>query len=260
MTRGSTRLAGLLAAPLLIASIFSAGAQTLPTITRARFEQRPNGLILKIIGTNFGNSPVALPCNYCNIPELIWAQFPQNIEPVTITRWTNTEIILHGINATAGATFLFSVKNDSLNATVVGAANVPGGAAPPVIRKLEFARTGQDMKIVVLGRGFGEKPRDIPGDTDIPYFVFATWVNGGSGGNYPWYAGYGEYKKVDKGDGVTLKYVSWTDSRIEIHGFGARYGQQGWTVASGDAVAVAFYSNPGGGILGPSAGKASRIP
>ncbi len=59
---------------------------------------------------------------------------------------------------------------------------------------------------------------------------------------------------------VTLKYRSWTDTRIEIAGFGGDYGDYGWVAGSGDAVVAALFNNPGGGTLGPTAAKAGRIP
>jgi len=261
MTRGSPLLAGLATLLLLIEAAHPAYATMAPAITKVRFLQKQDSVTAKIFGVHFGKSPVKLPCNNCKITEMQLLYFGQGNEDFgtfNIGTWTDTYIELKRLAAAPGTTAIFAIKNDSLGPagkTVTITANLPGGPAAPVIRRIAFFRDHQRLKLRVDGKGFGEAPAGVPGDTDLVYFQFWIWVTGGDVHNYPWAAGH-------NGDDVTLKYESWTDSRIVISGFGADYrgGSEDWVARPGDAVAVTLFNNPGGGAYGPSAGKASRIP
>jgi hypothetical protein len=249
-----------LAATVLLPGFFAIAtpgrAQTLPSIKKVNVIARGDKFLARIIGTNFGTSPVALPCVKCAIPEMDVFPFDLAEEKVTIRSWTDREIVLSGIKGAAGTSYFFAVKNDSLDATAAGWADLPGGPQPPVIRRVALQKTGSKLHIVVTGSGFGNAPPGVPGNTDIPYFGFITWMAGQqpNSGHYPWFAGY-------PGNAVTLNYKSWSDSKIEVDGFGSFYGNNNFFVNTGDAAAVVVYSVlPNGGGVGPGAGKATVIP
>jgi hypothetical protein len=257
MPSKSRLLKSLLALPALVTIALPAYAQSFPTITKIRFHQEMAGVTAEIFGTEFGTSPVKLPCRKCNISELEFGFIGQPMEPVTITKWTDSYIRLTGLSADAGQTAVLAVKNDSLGTSVAGTQAVPGGPSRPRIRRISLSHFHGHLRIVINGRGFGSAPKGVPGNTDIPNFQFVTWVKGGTeGDNYPWSAG----GSGGGGNDVTLNYVSWTDTRIEIKGFGGAYGENGWTVAKGDPVVAVVYNNPGGGGVGPGSAVASRAP
>ena len=245
----------MLAGLALPALLHPAAAQTVPTITKIRTEAHGGHFTVRIYGTNFGVSPVHLPCMHCTIPEMEFFPFTDPAGPVNIKAWTDTEIELGGISFAAGTTCLVAVKNDALGTDVSGALNLPGGATPPVIRRVILRRFGPHRKITVIGRGFGPTPPGIPGSTDIPYFGFLTWVTGKSpqSDDYPWSAG-------GPRNAVSLNYESWSDSRIVISGFGGGYGDDGWISKIGYAAAVVVYNVlPNNGGVGPGNAKAFRI-
>jgi hypothetical protein len=247
--------------PLLFGAVHSGYAETVPTISKVRVVQKQDGVTVKIFGAHFGTSPVKLPCRKCNITEMKLYYFvgnPQGPEAVDIKQWDDSYIELAGLSSTAGNTAVIAIKNDALgNAgkSVDATINLPGGAQAPRIRRVSFRRDHKRLKVIVEGRGFGVAPSGIPGDIDTTYFQLWIWVTGGGPSNYPWSAGH-------PGDSVTLKYESWKDSRIVISGFGSNYhdGAEGFVARPGDAVAVMVSNNPGGGGVGPSIGKASRLP
>jgi hypothetical protein len=250
------------AALLLLAGAFqpTSAAPALPSITKVRFVNQQTGLTAKIFGSHFGKSPVKLPCNSCTITEFQLFYFVgenESAQAVNIKRWNDSYIELTGLTGSAGNTAIFAIKNDSLGKggkTVAGTANLPGGTKGPKIRRLTLLGDHRHLKVVVDGRGFGAAPPGIPGNTVTDYFQLWIWVTNGDVHNYPWSAGHG-------GNDVTLKYASWTDSRIVVTGFGSDYrgGSEDWVARPGDAVAVTLFNNPGGGAFGPSTGKASRI-
>jgi hypothetical protein len=262
MTKRAYLLACLAATTLFAGAPRDASAAgVVPVVTQVRFVQRDGGLAARIYGTHFGKSPVKLPCNGCTITELQLFYFvgdDESAQSVNIKSWTDSYIELTGLTGTPGTTTIFAIKNDSLGKggrTVAATANVPGGTKGPKIRRITLLHDHKNLKVIVDGRGFGAAPAGIPGDIDTDYFQLWIWVTNGDVHNYPWSAGHG-------GNTVTLKYVSWTDSRIVAAGFGPEYrgGSEDWVARPGDAVAVTLYNNPGGGAFGPSTGMASRIP
>jgi hypothetical protein len=250
-------LAAAVCLPGFLALATPSQAQTAPTIKKVKIVTRGNGTFkAKIIGANFGASPVTLPCVDCAIPEL--DVFPYNVGQikVTIRSWTDQEILVSDIKGAAGTTYFFAVKNDSLGTTAAASANLPGGPAPPVIKHVSFKGSGANLKIFVTGSGFGSTPPGVPGDNDIPYFGLLIYMPGyaPNSDHYPWYAGH-------PGNAVTLKYKSWSDTRIEVDGFGSYYGQNNFFVNSGDAAGVIVFNVlPNGGGIGASVGTGAVIP
>jgi hypothetical protein len=250
-----SHVASLLSALALPALVHPAMAQTVPTITKIRTRAHGDEFVVRITGTNFGVSPVKLPCMHCTKPEMEFFPFGDPAGPVNIKIWTDTEIELSGIQFAPGTTCLLAVRNDALGTDVSGALNLPGGAQPPNIRHVILRRFHGHTKITVNGRGFGSAPPGVPGTTDIPYFGFLTWVTGQSpqSDDYPWSAG-------GPGNAVELNYESWSDNRIVVSGFSNTYGDDGWVVKKGYAAAVVVYNVlPNKGGVGPGNAKALRI-
>lgn len=117
----------------------------------------------------------------------------------------------------------------------------PTEASPtiPQIELLTLIGTGKDMQIIVTGKGFGAAPNPMPFTGNTAYFCFfnaeSKWSAGYNGGPTP-------------ETSVTLNYISWTDTRIQINGFAGDYGpESGYVNNIGDTVGVTFlnYGHPG---------------
>jgi hypothetical protein len=51
------------------------------------------------------------------------------------------------------------------------------------------------------------------------------------------------------GSTITMKYTSWSNTKITLTGFAGTYGQDSLVVNHGDPVAIAVWSNIGNGLL-----------
>jgi hypothetical protein len=115
------------------------------------------------------------------------------------------------------------------------------------MKSVVFTGSGKTLKMTINGVGFGKAPPNAPGDLDLPFFSFvdlpfdtkAQWVAG--------------YTSCGTNAAVTLRYASWTPTRIVISGFGPMYGTgkpqyHNWTVSSGDIVSIAVANSGTNGL------------
>jgi hypothetical protein len=87
-----------------------------------------------------------------------------------------------------------------------------------------------DQTIMIKGRDFGSYVSFT--NMDTPYLAIrdlsANWAAG---------------RIIDRNrDDVTLSVASWTDSEIIVTGLAGAYGQNGWTLSSGDEIDVAVWN------------------
>jgi hypothetical protein len=99
-----------------------------------------------------------------------------------------------------------------------------GPQGGPEIRTVDW-RVGQsNHKIVISGSGFGDL---APFEGDSPYIMVTDVTRN-------WNAGH-------DGDWVTINVAEWTDSRINVNGFGSAYGR-GWSCETGDTVRLQVWN------------------
>ena len=133
---------------------------------------------------------------------------------------------------------------------------VPGFAPPitaPSIAGLHLCGSGKGMQINITGSGFGPPPPDVP-VFNIPngttassvYFSFGDKPASNScGSSFSWEAGHA----FDPQDtGVRVEFQSWSDTAIQIGGFGGSYGTGGKLANPGDPVMVVV-NNKDTGLL-----------
>ncbi len=240
------------AALLLLSS--AAWANPAAKITKVTISPDGGSFGVAIKGKDFGAPPVTLPCNACTAPELKFfdnATF-RNIETPNILTWTKTSITLSGVTGSAGDSISLIITNDSSGSIATSGGNFPG--KHPKIKSATLSGSGQTLHMVITGSGFGRAPQGVPGNTVIPYFQFLDWraVNSFSAG----YTGQGYT------DTVTLNYASWSDTQIVIDGFGGQYGQDGYSIASGDPFIITLFAPPGiiPGQTGPQTSTGGRVP
>jgi len=131
---------------------------------------------------------------------------------------------------------------------------VTGFAAPdqaPAINDVQLCGAGQSMRITLTGRGFGRTPPDLPSFYFSPgvsnsslYFKLVDDVPASAGTpTSQWQAGHAP-DPLDKG--VTVKFLSWNDTTIQIVGFGGTYGTNGAIANPGDSLAFMVWNTDNG--------------
>jgi len=229
-------------------------AKPVAQITKVTVTKSGTSYDVTIAGRNFGSAPFALPCRACTAPELKFlnnANFRTSEAPDVLS-WTDTAIKLSSVSGGAGDSISVVVTNNRLDSVAAAGGNFPG--THPHISRITFSGSGAALKIVVIGTGFGSAPEGVPGSVDIPYFQFLNWrpVNGYSAG----YTGQGYT------DTLTLNYKFWSDTQIVVDGFGAAYGEDGWTAKPGDPFVITVFETPGitPGQTGPQTSKGGALP
>jgi len=235
-------LCGLTMAALLASTslAFAAG----PKITSVTFAGSNASLTMTISGTGFGTLS-GVPCTACSTPFLKIGGHIGCSVTYNIVSWNNSFIIITGLQGNPGGNAVISVTNPQNKSENVAGTSIPSSirvTSPPKIQAVTFSGSGQNLHMTVTGSGFGLAPPQVPGETDLPNFAFVDQPFGTGG----WLAGYGGCGALDA---VTLDYLSWSDTRIVISGFGKRYGTgprayRKWTVAPGDIVEIAVAHSP----------------
>ena len=233
-----------------------------PTVTKVKFSGSTGAYKATITGKSFGPPPAGVPCNACAIAEFnltatnnIFASLTYNI-----TAWTNTAITLTGINGSAGDAVYTAIKNDAAKNVATWGGNFPGGKGNPAITSVAFSGKGASTTITVTGTGFGEAPGGVPGTGNIPYLNFVQYsIKNPMQYNYPWGAG---WQAQGINDNVTLKYTSWTNTKIVISGFAGDYGMDGFVTVKNDPYFIWLWTPPGinPGSTGPQTAIGGRIP
>lgn len=192
---------------------------------------------LTIVGKNFGAPPAGVPCVSCTPTQLV---INNGQKPFSVPLWSDGKIVATDILQLPGTQNVLFVANAS-GLFAPAAYSMPGGTPHPTITGVTFSGKGVKRGITVTGSGFGAAPAGVPGNTNIGNFSFVlvdskqtsccmilpAGASGPIGTRGAWNAGY-------YGDGVTLNYVSWTDTQIVISGFGDRYGSNDWVANPGD--------------------------
>lgn len=98
----------------------------------------------------------------------------------------------------------------------------------PKIIHVSFSGSGQNLRMVITGQGFGSAPQSMPYTGDTSAFLFYDQTQNWSGGN--------------TGNAVSVNYSSWSSSQIVIDGFAANYGG-GWVDHGGDSVQLTVWNH-----------------
>jgi hypothetical protein len=166
--------------------------------------------------------------------------------------WTGSEVEVSGLGANPGDALVIALWN-----AVIGRGVTWGGNAPPVpsntptITAVGFSSLGtpKDLRIVVKGHGFGAAPTTLPfvGDLSSLYF----WDGRAHCGTSAAFSAGGLYFGHAPADAVTLRYRSWTNTKIVINGFSGAYGTGCSQVRGGDPVAVSVWNTADSSETGP---------
>jgi len=174
--------------------------------------------------------------------------------------WTPSEVEVSGLGAHAGDALVVALWNAATRRGVSWGGNAPPvDAGAPVIRSVGFSSLGTpvDLRIVVKGSGFGPAPRALPYVGDLDAFSF--WDGRAGCGSSTAFTAGGSYFGQAPADVVTLRYQSWTDTKIVVGGFRGAYGTGCALLRTGDPVAVSVWNSGDGAITGPQTAKRGLI-
>ncbi|HEV2178091.1 MAG TPA: hypothetical protein VGW33_12970 [Terriglobia bacterium] len=222
---------------------------------------RGKSLGFHLDGLGFGNPPVRLPATrtlpYFRIGDVSCfaenvghceAGYEEDDYKLTYTSWSNSQIVVDNYTvASPGDAVEVAVwkpgSSDPQDAAAWGGNIPPLKPGTPHISNVTFRGAGKNLRITVEGSGFGDAPPGVPGTGTTAFLQLADFAyHSPSASNLANYfrAGYsGENGMIDS---ISLVYSGWTDSKIQIDGFGGDYGYNGLGVRSGDPVAIELWS------------------
>jgi hypothetical protein len=213
-----------------------------PTITRATFTGNTTHLVMTLSGSGFGSPPSGVPCKLCATPYLnigsdIGCRNDYNLES-----WSDSKIVVSGLQGNSNDFIFIGVTNPQNNTVGFLGAPIPESLMVwrPKITSVSFTNIGKDLRMTISGTGFGVAPAGVPGKADLSYFSFVDRPFEPT----TWQAGYANGGVTSLRDWVTLDYLTWSVTKIEIGGFGGKYGKGPlsaghWQVAPNDPVEIA---------------------
>ncbi len=228
------------------------------TIASVAFRGTNAALTVIISGSGFGS---ALPCKSCTTPYINMGGRIGCFDKYNIVSWTDSQIVLSGLQANPDNQILVSVTNPQNKTVGVLSATTSTSIklTSTKIATVAFAGSGRNLHMTITGSGFGAAPPGVPGEVDLPFFLFTDVPFD----TVAWNAG---YIGCGNNDSVTLNYRSWSDKKIVISGFGSAYGKgtsayRNWRVAPGDIVAIAVANSATDGLkIGYSFNAAQSFP
>lgn len=226
---------------------------TLPQIASVKFSSG-SPYQLAITGAGFGSAPPGVPCTsgctigYFRIGDNAqlghgeWG-YTGDGNVLTYESWSDTSIIVSGLEANAGDSINIALWNASTGIGATWGGNIP--SATVQITGAELWGSGQNLYIDVHGSGFGSQPwtgnKGYSGD--IFFFEFIDYRTHCGTSSSLFNAGGSRFGRGQ--DPTQLNYRQWSDSEILITGFGRGYGQGCATYQAGDPITVAVWQNNG---------------
>ena len=247
----------------------AAGGGGRPLIHSVTISGTNGNYSVMVKGHGFGGPTVALPFvgEVSNFRIGDNAQFGQGEWGYTgdghaldYTVWTPSEVEVSGLGANAGDALVVALWNAVTKRGVTWGGNVPPvTAGAPSIKSVGFSSLGTfpDLRIVVKGEGFGPAPATLPLVGDLNTFYF--WDGRAHCGSSAAFTAGGGYFGDAPPDAVTLRYQSWSDTKIVIAGFRGSYGTGCSQVKSGDPVAVSVWNSADTSETGPQTAKRALI-
>jgi hypothetical protein len=157
--------------------------------------------------------------------------------------WNGSEVEVGGLGAHPGDALVIALWNHVTGRGATWAGDVPPvTSSTPAITSVGFSSLGTPaaLRIVVKGVNFGPAPAHLPFVGDLNWFSF--WDGRTHCGSSSAFTAGGSYFGQSQADSVTLRYRSWTSTKIVINGFGGSYGTGCGKVETGDPVAVSVWN------------------
>jgi hypothetical protein len=179
---------------------------------------------------------------------------------INVTAWSDTSVTVTGLALAKHDALRIAIYNQTIGNVGAWGGNVSFTKGMPHIGTIVPSGSGQNLTLTINGSGFGDAPDVIGQNTNSPFFVFTDYnaMAPGTDG-FPWNAGFCGQNDCN---GVTIGYVSWTDTQIVVSGFGSEYGgSSNWEVNPKDAFCVGIWpsSSTSNGTTGGSI-KCRKLP
>jgi hypothetical protein len=232
----------------------------LPKIKNVTFTGSSGNYTAMITGKNFGAVPGGIPCTGCEPIQLEvvdLASQPQ-LQPINVLSWSDTSITVTGIAAADGDALRVAVYNQTVGNVGAWGGRISPSKGTPHIGAIVASGSGQSLTLTISGKGFGAAPPQVGQNTNSPFFVFTDYNAMAPGTNgFPWNAGFCGQNDCN---GVTIGYVSWTNTQIVVSGFGSDYGVN-FLVNPRDAFCVGIWpsTSTSNGTTGGSI-KCNKLP
>ena len=243
-------------------------APALPAVNSVAFSGAPGDYTLDIKGSGFGvlrdRVPFtgALPyfaiMDNAQVGHGVWGNTVNHPHPLRYEAWTNSEIIVGGFGGAPGDALQIMIWSPQSRGDVAWAGNVPGGSMTPAITSVTMSGFGRNLTLAITGTGFGAAPGVMPFDGDLNFLRFHDWGQEAcEGGIGLMEAGFGGWR-VYAPNQVTLRYASWSDTKIVISGFAGAYGSGCDRVLPGDPITVGIWASTDKTDAGPQTAWAGR--
>jgi hypothetical protein len=250
---------------------------TLPSTAVATSVQFSSGppYTITITGKGFGSPQQPMPYSgdlgnfrigdpSCSATTPGWCEEGYTGDAFTLNyqSWSDSQIVVGGYSQEAGSNVaspgdavgigIWNNSSQTASAGFVWAGNLPPVPSnTPRISAVLFSGTGANLQITILGSGFGSTPPAgvASSRSGTPYLGLTSNLQiGDYAGRFPqptasvpFQAGYSN--PVDGAqDPVTVNYLSWSDSEIDLGGFGGEYGSSSFIIQSGDPISITVWS------------------
>lgn len=238
MIRQALAACGALAFAMAVSAPANAGH--LPSILDVSFTGSPGNYTATITGENFGAMPGGIPCTACQplVLQVVDLASQPVQQVINVTAWSDTTITVTGIAVAKADALRIAVYNQTVGNVGAKGRHVSHSEGTPHIGSISRSGSGQSLTLTITGSGFGAAPPQVGQNTDSPFFVFTDYNATAPGTDgFPWNAG---FCGANDCNGVTIGYVSWTDTQIVVSGFGSEYGNN-WVVNPRDAFCVGIW-------------------
>jgi hypothetical protein len=266
----------LLAAAAAAVSVLAVGtaspagavSSSRPLIKSVALSGTPGDYTVLVRGHGLGGPTVALPYvgEVSNFrigddaqPGQEWG-YVGDAHPLQYLVWKPTEVEVSGLGAGPGDALVVGLWNATTGRGASWGGNVaPVATGSPTITSVAFSSLGTpvDLRILVKGSGFGVAPHSLPFIGDLDTFSF--WDGRSHCGASTAFSAGGDYFGVVPADTVTLRYESWTDTKIVVSGFRGSYGTGCSKLETGDPVAVSVWNTADTAVTGPQAARRGII-
>jgi len=239
-----------------------------PLISAVTVSGVPGDYTVLVRGHGFGGSTVAMPYtgDVANFrigddaqPGQEWG-YAGDANPLRYLMWTPTKVEVGGLGAAPGDALVVGLWNATTGRGTSWGGNVaPVATGTPAITGVAFSSLGTpvDLRIVVKGSGFGAAPVAMPFIGDLDAFSF--WDGRAHCGSSTAFSAGGGYFAAVPADTVTLRYESWSDTKIVVGGFRGSYGTGCNKIETGDPVAVSVWNTADTSVAGPQAARRGVI-
>jgi DNA-binding winged helix-turn-helix (wHTH) protein len=230
-----------------------------PQVLFVWFSGQEGNLYLSIGGLGFGQIPAHLPLTgdipwfrigdvscFGVKPGTCEAGFKGDTYPLTYTSWSDNRVeVASSKVGSPGDAVEVAIWNPQSNNPQDAA--IWGGNVPPVrpgtpqISNVTFSGAGKDLHITIEGISFGQAPPGVPGIGDTEFLQIGDYAFHSPNVEFSIFFRAG-YRNDTLQDQIALVYGFWSDTKIEILGFGGPYGQNGLVVRSGDPIAIDLWN------------------